>query len=95
MIMQNRLETTLASGLPDMSTFRNRTLLVMVIILGMIGAPVLDAAAADEKKSEKPPETRQSQKQGAKTPARPPPKSVFKPKKKISAGKSVSFPSDI
>ena len=67
----------------------------MVIILGMIGAPVPDATAADEKKPEKPSETRQSQKQSAKTPARPPPKSVFKPKEKISAGKSVSFPSDI
>jgi hypothetical protein len=78
-----------------MSIFRNRTILAVVVMLGMIGAPLVNAAAADEKKSPKPAETRQPSQRDVKTPVRNPPQSVFKPKEKISAGKSVSFPSDI
>lgn len=81
-----------------MSIFRNRASLraiAMILPLLTMASPPLDAAEGQREKAEKPAETRQSTQ-----PESPPRQSGgsgrnFVPKEKISAGKPVSFPTDI
>lgn len=78
-----------------MSIFPNKRLITAVAVPVMLVCTAPVTLAAEKPDTTKPTETRQTQQKGAKAPARKPAKSVFKPKEKVSAGKPVSFPSDI
>jgi hypothetical protein len=79
-----------------MSIFRNSGALatIFTIVMLVLVAPVA-AVAAEKQGAGKPAETRRPVQPVVKAPVRKPSKGVFKPKEKISAGKPVSFPSDI
>lgn len=81
-----------------MSIFRNRAsvpAIALVLPFLMLASSPLGAAEGQQDKVEKPAETRES------TQPRRPPRAngrsggIFVPKEKISAGKPVSFPTDI
>lgn len=78
-----------------MSIFRNSWALAAIPVAAMLIAVAPIAGAADKRETAKPADTRPPPQQGGKARIPQPPKAVFKPKEKVSAGKPVSFPSDI
>jgi hypothetical protein len=78
-----------------MSIFRNSSALATIIATVMLVLIAPAANAAEKPEAGKPAETRRPVQPVVKAPIRKPSKGVFKPKEKISAGKPVSFPSDI
>jgi hypothetical protein len=74
---------------------RNKQLIAAIAVPAILVAIAQVVGATEKPRTEYPAETRQPQQKGAKAPVRNPSKGVFKPKQKVSAGKPVSFPSDI